>query len=114
MFNFKTRNMGLRKSKTEEFDVNGLLDDINQQENFKTATTEVDVQIDELRNVCLELGDYFQKMDKARKTIDQYLMVATKIEYDGKTLPTPLSTTYIMLLRRPSVSPSKPTSAPTP
>lgn len=76
--------MGIRKSKTEDFDVNVFLDDINKEENIKEASSQVDMQIDELRNVSLELADYFRRLDQARKSIDQYCILCSEIEIDGR------------------------------
>lgn len=78
--------MNFRKSKNEEFDVNGFLDGIDKEENIKQASSEVDMQIDELRNVCLELADYFKRLDQARKSIDQYCIQSSKIEFNGRAV----------------------------
>lgn len=76
--------MNIRKSKTEEFDVNSFLDGIDKEENLKEASSQVDLQIDELRNVCLELADYFKRLDNARKSIDQYCTLCNQITIDGR------------------------------
>lgn len=76
--------MNIRKSKTEEFDVNVFLDGIDKEENLKAASSQVDMQIDELRNVSLELTDYFKRLENARKSIDQYCTQSSKIMIDGR------------------------------
>lgn len=76
--------MNIRKSKTEDFDVNVFLDGIDKEEGLKTASSQVDMQIDELRNISLELADYFKRLDNARKSIDQYCTLSSKMNVDGR------------------------------
>lgn len=51
--------MTIRKSKDSDFDVNAFLNDIDHQEEVKQSAAEIDIQVDELRNICLELAEYY-------------------------------------------------------
>lgn len=77
--------MTIRKSKDSNFDVNAFLNDIDHQEEVKQNAAELDIQVDELRNICLELAEYYQKLEKAKQSIDQYCLMATKIQMDGRS-----------------------------
>ena len=77
--------MNIRKSKTEECDVNVFLDAIDKEENLKEASIQVDMQIDELRNISKDLTDYFRRLDNARKSVEQYCTISNKIMIDGRT-----------------------------
>lgn len=51
---------------------------------MKTPSWQVDMQIDELRNISLELTDYLRRLDNASKSIDQYCTQSSKITFDGR------------------------------